>query len=168
MGLTTNSLTAKESCMKRIFTARPNVVTLQLTSKPNQRILQLFRVLTQSRFGNALISFDPKAEARLRWKIDLYIVPTVGILYLFCFIDRANIGNARLAGFEKDLALKGYDYNTVLSVFYISKITTERLISGAEAKSAQATSCSRSRRTWLASTLDQDGLSLASLWASAS
>lgn len=30
-------------------------------------------------------------------------------------------GNARLAGFEKDLALQGYDYNTVLSVFYISK-----------------------------------------------
>lgn len=25
-------------------------------------------------------------------KIDLYIVPTVALLYLFCFIDRANIG----------------------------------------------------------------------------
>ena len=34
-------------------------------------------------------------------------------------------GNARLAGFEKDLALKGYDYNTVLSVFYISYILFE-------------------------------------------
>lgn len=38
--------------------------------------------------------FDSKAEARLRRKIDLYIVPTVAILYLFCFIDRANIGTA--------------------------------------------------------------------------
>jgi hypothetical protein len=84
--------------------------------------------------------FDKAAEARLRMKIDLYIVPTVAILYLFCFIDRANIGetdlhaiarstrltsdlpgNARLAGFEKDLQLQGYDYNTVLSVFYISE-----------------------------------------------
>jgi MFS family permease len=34
-------------------------------------------------------------------------------------------GNARLAGFEKDLKLKGYDYNTVLSVFYISYIIFE-------------------------------------------
>jgi hypothetical protein len=104
--------------MKKISIVRLNEVTLQLTSK-----LVAFstrRLLIQYRFGNALITFDPKAEARLRWKIDLYIVPTVGILYLFCFIDRANIGNARLAGFEKDLALKGYDYNTVLSVFYIS------------------------------------------------
>ena len=29
------------------------------------------------------------------------------------------VGIARLAGFEKDLDLKGYDYNTVLPIFYI-------------------------------------------------
>lgn len=39
-----------------------------------------------------MVTFDPKAEARLRMKIDLMIVPTVALLYLFCFIDRANIG----------------------------------------------------------------------------
>lgn len=72
-----------------------------------------------------MLTFDPKAEARLRWKIDLYIIPTVALLYLFCFIDRANIGNARLAGLEKDLKLKGYDYNQVLSIFYISYIVFE-------------------------------------------
>ncbi|KAF1364357.1 MFS general substrate transporter [Lizonia empirigonia] len=66
-----------------------------------------------------------KAERRLRLKIDLFVVPTVTLLYLMCFIDRTNIGNARLAGFEKDLHLKGYDYNTVLSVFYISYIVFE-------------------------------------------
>ncbi|CAI6232477.1 unnamed protein product [Periconia digitata] len=76
-------------------------------------------------YGQSLIQFDPKAEARLRLKIDLYIVPTVALLYLFCFIDRANIGNAKLAGLEKDLGLTGFDYNTVLSVFYISYIIFE-------------------------------------------
>jgi len=35
------------------------------------------------------------------------------------------LGNAKLAGFEADLGLKGYDYNTVLSVFYISYILFE-------------------------------------------
>lgn len=34
-------------------------------------------------------------------------------------------GNARLAGFERDLNLSGYDYNLVLSVFYISYILFE-------------------------------------------
>jgi sugar phosphate permease len=76
-------------------------------------------------YGHALMDFDKKAEARLRMKIDLYIVPTVALLYLFCFIDRANIGNARLAGLEKDLHLKGHDYNSILSVFYISYIIFE-------------------------------------------
>jgi hypothetical protein len=83
------------------------------------------------RYGNALVQFDPKAESRLRWKIDLYIIPTVALLYLFCFIDRANIGNARLAGLERDLKLTGYDYNSVLSIFYISYIIFEVLASPA-------------------------------------
>jgi MFS family permease len=34
-------------------------------------------------------------------------------------------GNARLAGFEKELGLTGYDYNAVLSVFYVSYIVFE-------------------------------------------
>jgi len=76
-------------------------------------------------YGQPLFQFDPVAERKLRMKIDLMIVPTVALLYLFCFIDRANIGNARLAGLEKDLGLTGYDYNAVLSVFYVSYIVFE-------------------------------------------
>ncbi|ROV89140.1 hypothetical protein VSDG_08886 [Cytospora chrysosperma] len=72
------------------------------------------------KYGHSLVHLDPKAEAKLRLKIDLMIVPTVALLYLFCFIDRANIGNARLAGLEKDLGLDGNDYNALLSIFYIS------------------------------------------------
>lgn len=44
------------------------------------------------RYGEALVAYDPIAERRLRLKIDLFVVPTVALLYLFCFIDRANIG----------------------------------------------------------------------------
>lgn len=33
-----------------------------------------------------------KAERRLRTKIDFFVVPTVTLLYLMCFIDRTNIG----------------------------------------------------------------------------
>lgn len=48
--------------------------------------------LATDQYGHALVEFDQKAESRLRLKIDLYIVPTVALMYLFCFIDRANIG----------------------------------------------------------------------------
>ncbi|KAJ5354933.1 hypothetical protein N7541_005977 [Penicillium brevicompactum] len=76
-------------------------------------------------YGQPLVEFDKAAESKLRLKIDLYIVPTVAVMYLFCFIDRANIGNAKLAGFDKDLGLVGYDYNAVLSIFFISYIIFE-------------------------------------------
>lgn len=39
----------------------------------------------------ALRPRDRKAEAKLRLKIDLYIIPTVAMLYLFCFIDVCQI-----------------------------------------------------------------------------
>ncbi|OTB03696.1 hypothetical protein M426DRAFT_321623 [Hypoxylon sp. CI-4A] len=71
---------------------------------------------------DSIVEFDRLAERKIRTKIDLMIVPTVSLLYLFCFIDRANIGNARLAGLEKDLGMGGNDYNMLLSIFFISYI----------------------------------------------
>ncbi|KGO74106.1 Major facilitator superfamily domain, general substrate transporter [Penicillium italicum] len=81
--------------------------------------------LATDEHGQPLVEFDKASESRLRLKIDLYIIPTVAIMYLFCFIDRANVGNAKLAGFDKDLGLVGYDYNAVLSIFFISYIIFE-------------------------------------------
>ncbi|TQN69430.1 putative transporter [Colletotrichum shisoi] len=77
------------------------------------------------KYGQPLVEFDPVAVRKLRWKLDLYTIPTVALLYLFCFIDRANIGNARIAGLDKDLGLQGYDYNIILSTFYVSYIIFE-------------------------------------------
>ena len=48
--------------------------------------------------GQSLVQFDPIAEKKLRRKIDLHVVPTVILLYLFCFIDRANIGKPKACG----------------------------------------------------------------------
>ncbi|KAJ9127761.1 hypothetical protein QFC24_000044 [Naganishia onofrii] len=75
--------------------------------------------------GNPLVDIDEVASRKLARKIDMYIVPIVALQYLFAFIDRANIGNARLAGLEKDLKLVKYDYNLLLSMFYVSYIIFE-------------------------------------------
>ncbi|KAI1457058.1 putative MFS transporter [Annulohypoxylon moriforme] len=79
---------------------------------------------TDSR-GEPIVQFDRLAERKLRNKIDMMVVPTVSLLYLFCFIDRANIGNARLAGLEADLGMSGNDYNQLLSIFFIAYIVFE-------------------------------------------
>ncbi|KDE04157.1 hypothetical protein MVLG_05383 [Microbotryum lychnidis-dioicae p1A1 Lamole] len=76
--------------------------------------------------GHSLIAIDEKAEAALRWKLDLHILPVVAVLYLFCFIDRANIGNARVAGLEADLKMTGkYDFNILLSAVYVAFVFCE-------------------------------------------
>lgn len=94
-----------------------------LFSLENVTPLQL--VATWLTSGNVLVAFDPIAEKKLVRKIDLFVVPTVAMIYLWCFIDRANIGNAKIAGMEKDLGLKGYQYNILLTAFYVSYIVFE-------------------------------------------
>jgi hypothetical protein len=45
-----------------------------------------------NRYGGSLVQFDPALEAKLRKKIDWAVLPLIALLYLFCFIDRANLG----------------------------------------------------------------------------
>lgn len=61
---------------------------------------------------------DRKAEQRLRRKCDLHVLPPLCILYMLCFIDRINIGNARIQGLEKSLNMKDNDFNIALLVFF--------------------------------------------------
>ncbi|KAI0796794.1 MFS general substrate transporter [Abortiporus biennis] len=62
---------------------------------------------------------------RVLWKLDTYVLPPLAFLWLANFIDRTNIGNARIAGLEKDTHLKGNQFNTCLAVFYVSYIIVE-------------------------------------------
>ncbi|KAJ2725969.1 hypothetical protein GGI07_000897 [Coemansia sp. Benny D115] len=55
---------------------------------------------------------------RLKFKLDMRLIPHLAILYLFNALDRGNIGNARLAGLEKDTHLKGNDFYNALSFFF--------------------------------------------------
>lgn len=62
--------------------------------------------------------FDEKATKALLRKIDWTLIPFLALLYLLSFLDRTNIGNARLAGLEDDLGMDGLDYNVALAVFF--------------------------------------------------
>lgn len=62
--------------------------------------------------------FDEKATKTLLRKIDWTLIPFLALLYLLSFLDRTNIGNARLAGLEEDLGMHGLQYNVALAVFF--------------------------------------------------
>ncbi|KAL9014382.1 MAG: hypothetical protein Q9173_000959 [Seirophora scorigena] len=69
----------------------------------------------------------PDVEKRVVRKMDLRVVPLVTTLYLLAFLDRSNIGNARIASMEEDLELDGNRYQWLLNIFYIAYIIFEFL-----------------------------------------
>ncbi|KAF3910959.1 hypothetical protein AA313_de0200207 [Arthrobotrys entomopaga] len=72
--------------------------------------------------GTTQLRIDPEAERRLVRKLDWHIPPLVGFLFLLSFLDRSNIGNAKIAGMADDLELTGNRYSWLLTIFYISYI----------------------------------------------
>ncbi|KAK0435180.1 major facilitator superfamily domain-containing protein [Armillaria borealis] len=68
---------------------------------------------------------DPKTEARLLRKIDSFLIPMLGALYFVCFLDRGNIGNAKVAGMDIDLGLVGNQYGAAVSVVYVTYVVFE-------------------------------------------
>lgn len=58
-------------------------------------------------------------------KMDRRVVLFVALLYLLSFLDRSNVGNARIAGLEEDLQLRVGQYEWLLSGFYITYIAFE-------------------------------------------
>lgn len=55
--------------------------------------------------------FDTKRRKKLLRKIDWRLLPVLSLFYLISFMDRANIGNAKLQGLEEDLKLTPSEYN---------------------------------------------------------
>ncbi|KAG0287258.1 hypothetical protein BGZ98_004735 [Dissophora globulifera] len=63
---------------------------------------------------------DPEYEKKVVKKLDKNLLPLLGILYLFSYLDRVNIGNARLFGLEDDVKLSDGQYNIALAAFFLS------------------------------------------------
>ncbi|KAF2868954.1 major facilitator superfamily domain-containing protein [Massariosphaeria phaeospora] len=70
-------------------------------------------------------NIDPEAEKRLLRKCDLHVLPPLFVLFLVAFLDRVNIGNAKIQGLTEDLHLQNSDYNIALFVFFIPYILFE-------------------------------------------
>lgn len=64
-------------------------------------------------------AIDPVAEKKLLWKVDCHVVPPLLILFLLAFLDRVNIGNAKIQGMTKELHMVGQDYSIALFIFFI-------------------------------------------------
>ncbi|KAK4574704.1 hypothetical protein LTR86_001545 [Recurvomyces mirabilis] len=69
--------------------------------------------------------YTPDEERKVLRKLDTRLVLFVALLYLLSFLDRSNIGNAKIAGLTDDLGLDDNQYSWLLTAFYITYILFE-------------------------------------------
>lgn len=51
----------------------------------------------------------------------------LSFLYLICFLDRTNIGNAKIAGLLQDVPMSTNQFGSTLSVFFVAYAVFEAL-----------------------------------------
>lgn len=71
------------------------------------------------------IYIDPQIDAAVTKKFDRKILPLLFILWLLAFIDRSNIGNARVDGLATQLNIDSIKFNITLAVFYVPYIVVD-------------------------------------------
>lgn len=62
------------------------------------------------------IEFQNKKLLR---KVDAHLLPLLILMYLFNFLDRSNLAQARQGTLEADLGMTGTDFNLATSIFFI-------------------------------------------------
>ncbi|KAJ5739377.1 allantoate permease [Penicillium manginii] len=58
-------------------------------------------------------------EKRLVWKVDIHLISSLCLLFIFNILDRSNIANARLGGMENDLGLSDTQYQTAVAIMFV-------------------------------------------------
>ncbi|KDR72761.1 hypothetical protein GALMADRAFT_126423 [Galerina marginata CBS 339.88] len=65
-----------------------------------------------------------KVKSAVR-KLDLTILPVMTMFYFLSFLDRSNIGNARVAGLQKGLKMTDHQYQVAVTVTFVPYILAE-------------------------------------------
>jgi hypothetical protein len=103
-----------------IPTSRKNSLTSSTHGKPStkkaEEIARIDALATGA--GVTLSSFAHLDEKKILRKMDMRLIPMLALLYLLSFLDRGNIGNARIEGLVEDLNMTGPQYNWCLTVFF--------------------------------------------------
>jgi hypothetical protein len=57
--------------------------------------------------------------SRLLRKVDVRLLPLLILMYLLNFLDRSNLAQARLGTLERDLGMRGTDFNLATSILFV-------------------------------------------------
>lgn len=71
--------------------------------------------------------YNTHLTRRILLKTDTRILPILALLFLCSFLDRTNVGNAKIIGLTEDLNMTNLQYNQGLAVFYATYIARYHL-----------------------------------------
>jgi MFS family permease len=102
---------------------KQEIAHMELDSAPSKK----FMTVEDTEMAEALQNYVPgtEEEKKLLRKIDLRLMPILWIMYILNYVDRTNIGNAKIAGMSKDLDLDDSKYAMGLSIFFIGYLICE-------------------------------------------
>lgn len=66
--------------------------------------------------------YRARMTRRILFKVDTRVLPILALLFLCSFLDRTNVGNAKIYGLAEDLGMTNLQYNQGLAVFYATYI----------------------------------------------
>jgi hypothetical protein len=66
------------------------------------------------------VDFSGVDEKKVLRRMDVRLLPMLALLYLLSFLDRGNIGNAKIESLTTTLNMFGLEYNWCLTVFFFT------------------------------------------------
>ncbi|KAF9882166.1 putative high-affinity nicotinic acid transporter protein [Colletotrichum karsti] len=75
--------------------------------------------------GVDTIRIDPQLEKAALKKFDKFLLPVAFLFMLLSSLDRSNIGNARVFGFDEDVGLHGRQFGDINTLFFVTFIVFE-------------------------------------------
>ena len=71
------------------------------------------------------IELEPEAARKLRWKLDLRLLPLLCITYALQSIDKNTLSYASIFGLQADTGLHGTQYSWTGAIFYLGYLIWE-------------------------------------------
>ncbi|KAL5363352.1 major facilitator superfamily domain-containing protein [Aspergillus floccosus] len=64
------------------------------------------------------VEATPEEQRRVLWKLDMILIPVMGLCYMMQYMDKLALSQATLFGIREDLGLTGTEYPWASAVFY--------------------------------------------------
>ncbi|KAL3463618.1 major facilitator superfamily domain-containing protein [Aspergillus heterothallicus] len=81
--------------------------------------------VAEGELEDTLAAYDDGTLSRLRWKLDMRLLPLLCLTYALQSIDKTTLSYAAVFGLEEDLHLKGTEFSWLGAIFYLGYLVWE-------------------------------------------